>query len=93
MQDIKNYLLKLKKEAHKNQKEGDLVSSRIKEVIVANFENEAVLKYIRTFYIKKETLFIETTSKTMAQELYWKQEDLKEKINQEKVLIKKIVVR
>ena len=59
---------------------------------MADFKEEKVIKYIRTFYINKGTLFIETTNKAMAQELFWRSEQLKQRINQKKEIIRRIKV-
>ena len=92
MQELKKYLLKLKKEVIVKQKENFDIDKEIKEIILADFQEEKVLTYIKTFYVKKSTLFIETTNKAMAQELFWKSEELMKKINRQKPIITKIKV-
>lgn len=92
MQELKNYIYKLKRDLIQRKKETEIVQKRIKEAILNSFQEEKVLNYIRTFYIKKDTLFIEATSKVIAQELFWRSDELLKEINQSQVNIRKIKI-
>ncbi len=92
MQDLKKHLLRLKKEVIGKQKESKEVGDQIKKIVLSKFKEEKVLSYIRTFSVKNQVLFIETTNKAMAQELFWKSEELKRQINQKREVIKGIKI-
>lgn len=93
MQNIQEYLGKVKKNIVKQKKEGDFINQQIRAVLEKDFNNPLVFKYLKNVYLKKTTLVIETTNKVFAQELFWRKEDLKNKINAPKQLIKAIVVK
>lgn len=92
MYDLKKYLGQLKKELSKKKEERSVIEKRIKEVMAEEGKEVKVFDYIESFYVKSGTLFIESNSKVIAQEIFWKSEQLKEKINQKEELIKRIVV-
>lgn len=93
MQNIQEYLGKVKKKIVKQKKEGDFINQQIRAVLEKDFNNPLVFKYLKAVYLKKTTLVIETTNKVFAQELFWRKEDLKNKINAHQQLIKAIVVK
>lgn len=92
MQNIQKYLPKLKKEISRKEAEHKKVGTEIREVIQEREEGDKIMAGIKSWYIKKGTLYIETTAKAIAQEIYWKRDELKEKINQRNNLIQSIKV-
>lgn len=93
MEDLKLYFKKAKGILLKRKNNQKLINESIKEVLEQNFPSGLSSKYIKSFYLKKTTLVIETTHKVFAQELFWKKEELKNKINLSKEWIKEIIVR
>ena len=93
MKDIKNYLAKFKKEIKKKEETNEVVYSQIKEIITKDFAGKEVLGYIKSFYLKNNTLFIETKNKIVAQELFWRSEKLKQNINEKKETVKRIIIK
>lgn len=93
MQNLQEYLGKVKKKIVKQKKEGDFINQQIRAVLEKDFNNPLVFKYLKEVYLKKTTLFIETTNKVFAQELFWRKEHLKNKINAKILLVKEIIVK
>lgn len=93
MQNIQEYLGKIKKKITRQKKEGDFINQQIRAVLEKDFNNPLVFKYLKDVYLKKTTLFIETANKSFAQELFWRKEHLKNKINAQGPLIKEIIVK
>lgn len=92
MYDLKNYLDQLKKEFSKKKEERNDIEKKIRAVMADDSKEGNIFAYIKSFYIKNGTLFIESSSKVVTQEIFWRSEQLKEKINQQEELIKKIVI-
>lgn len=92
MRNLKKYLDQLKRELSKKKEEWDGIEERIKEVMADYDKKGKIFDCIESFYIKNGVLFIEASNKVVAQEIFWKSEQLKEKINQKEVLIRKIVI-
>ena len=93
MENLKAYLQKAKKVLLIKKEEQSFIDKNIKEILDQNFPSGLASKYIKSFQLKRTTLVIETTSKVFAQELFWKKEDLKDKINLSKKLIKEIIIK
>lgn len=93
MEDLKLHFKKSKEVFLKRKHDHDFVDKHLKEILEQDFSPGLISKYIKSFYLKKSILVIETTSKVFAQELFWKKENLQNKINFSKKLVKEIIIR
>ncbi len=93
MELIKNRLIGLKKVIQEKRKENELLKEVLNKVLGVIFQNQKVLRHIKTFCVKNNTLFIETTNKTFAQELSFKKTEITQKIKENKISLREIVIR
>lgn len=92
MHHLQKYLVKLKRELERKKEERKNIEVKIRKVMKECIGNDQIMAYIKAWHVEKKVLYIETTSKVVAQEIYWRSEKLKEKINQPRDLIKKIKI-
>ncbi len=93
MESLKTRITSLKKIVQKKKEESELLSEVLKKILASVFLNKKVLRYLKTFYVKNNFLFVETTNKSFAQEISLKKNEVLQKMKENKVVLRDIIVR
>ncbi|MBI2676706.1 MAG: hypothetical protein HYX21_02000 [Candidatus Yanofskybacteria bacterium] len=94
MELLKKRLDGLKKGLEEKEKQDKIFRQLFKEALTKIFEKEKAFKYIKSFYLKKDSIFLETKNKSLAQEIHLRQTEIIRQMNEKaKFAVKKIIVK
>ncbi|MBI2057590.1 MAG: DUF721 domain-containing protein [Candidatus Yanofskybacteria bacterium] len=94
MELLKKRLDGLKKGLEEKEKQDKILRQLLKEVLIKIFETEKVFRYVKSFYFRKDSIFLETKNKSLAQEIHLRQAEIIRQMNQKtKFAVKRIVVK
>lgn len=92
MKELKGQFLHLKEHFKKVEKKDQAIREAIKEILTQEVGTDDFSSLVSEFYLKNKTLFIKTTHKALAQDLYWRREELQKKVNKNHHLVDQVVV-
>lgn len=93
MEELRKKIEKLKENIEKKQREDQETSKSFKKALLVVFPGQSTEKFVKNFYFKNGVLFLETESKSFANEVFLKKTGLIREMNQNKKQINEIKVK
>lgn len=93
MESLADRFSELKKNIKDKQEKDQTAKKAFKEALFVVFPGQSVEKFVKNFCLRKGILFLETTNKSFAQEIFLKQGILLREVNKKARYVSEIKVR